>query len=241
MLILIVIIIFFFTWSFYKNQLYMIRYGPNVENVEDLEGNRKVYLKSMFEDDNRKSAYYYAMAAKYYALAGDYLMKLEQQNEIVKRSTSNTQEVSNDDQEVSNDDQEVSNDDQEVSNDDQEVSNDDQEVSNDDQEVSNKQESNTNNEPSNEEVDELVSMIRKRTSNKILESLNDVSDTSMKDLISLVEGDNVNLSKMQNTFSKLAEDMLGSKIENITELIPPNAFEDAIKTLQSLSESFKTK
>ena len=63
----------------------------------------------------------------------------------------------------------------------------------------------------------------------------------MKDLIGLVDNDKVDVSKMQNTFNKLAEDMLGSKIENITDLIPANAFEDAIKTLQTLSESFKIK
>ena len=213
MLILTLIIIFFFTWSFYKKQLYSIRYGPNIETMKDIEGNRKVYLKSMFEDDKRKSAYYYAMAAKYYALAGDFLIEMEEKDKNLE-TDQYKEEVREENTET------------------------EQENTETEQENT---ESETESEQTKQEIDELVSLIRKRTSSKILDSLNEVSDSSMKDLIGLVDNDKVDVSKMQNTFNKLAEDMLGSKIENITDLIPPNAFEDAIKTLQTLSESFKIK
>jgi len=216
MLTLTIIVVLFFIWTFYKNQLCMIRYGPNIERVEDLNGKPKVYLRSMMKDDNRKSAYYYTMAAKYYALVGDMLYQQEQDE--ISDTISSSSEEDNVPESIENQEPELP--------------------------IKQNQENQTQvteqQEPSNDEIEDVIKLMRNNKTNKILDSLNEVKNDTLKDLFTLVENkDSLQPNKLQETFSKIAEDMLGTKIDNISDIIPPNAFEDAIKTLQSLSETFK--
>jgi len=214
----------FIIYGWYVYQIRDIRnHMYSIDTSQELD--RKARNYALKAETSKSSCYYYSMAAKYYAKAGDYMAMIEEKEFDESSNISELSDDSDTDDTPVSDKPEVETE-PEVVNETEEM---DVEKSSDD-DIS---------------LNEAIKLAQGK-SNSLFNAINQQNAEenptlkAMNSIMGFVDnpaGGSAN--DLQQALGGFAESMFGTKIDNIDQLLPPQAFDEAISTLQKLSDTLR--